>query len=77
MMINTIGFTADMFSAIQYIWTANSGIEIYHDKIGSTRKDINTQNGALLTIKEVYTLMIPNMEITLCIHCIIFIYKDG
>ena len=27
------------------IWTANSGIELYYDKVGSTREDINTQTG--------------------------------
>ena len=43
--INTIGFTTDIFSEINKVWTANSGIELYHDKVGSTRDDINTQTG--------------------------------
>ena len=44
-IINTFGFTAGMFSQFNSFWTANSGIEIYHDKVGSTRQDINLQNG--------------------------------
>ena len=43
--INTIGFTADVFSEFNKIWTANSGIELYYDKVGSTREEINTQTG--------------------------------
>lgn len=43
----TAGITVDILSVISKIWTANSGIEIYHDRVGSTRKDINTlTNGA-------------------------------
>ncbi|HKO81628.1 MAG TPA: TonB-dependent receptor [Chitinophagaceae bacterium] len=44
--VNTLGFTADILSRFTNYWTANSGIEFYHDKIGSTRNDISTQNGA-------------------------------
>lgn len=43
--INTIGFTTDIFSEFNKGWTANSGIELYYDKVGSTREDINTQAG--------------------------------
>lgn len=39
----TTGITADILSVINNRWTANSGIEIYTDKINSTRQDINTQ----------------------------------
>jgi outer membrane receptor protein involved in Fe transport len=39
---STVGITADILSVLSKVWTANSGIEIYHDKIGSTRQDINT-----------------------------------
>lgn len=39
----TTGITADVLSAINKRWTANSGIEIYYDKVNSTRQDINTQ----------------------------------
>ncbi len=42
---NTIGLTADMFSALSKVWTANTGVEFYKDKIRSHREDINMQNG--------------------------------
>ena len=38
----TVGITADIVSVLNKIWTANSGIEIYRDRVTSTRKDINT-----------------------------------
>lgn len=41
-VIATTGITADILSVISKVWTVNSGIEIYHDRVGSTRKDINT-----------------------------------
>ena len=44
--INTVGFTTDIFSEFNTIWTANSGIELYYDKVGSTRQDVNTQTGS-------------------------------
>ena len=40
--INTLGFTADISSRLSNYWTANSGIEIYHDQVGSTRTDIHS-----------------------------------
>ena len=40
--INTLGVTADIFSKLNAVWTANSGIEIYHDNVGSERSEINT-----------------------------------
>jgi hemoglobin/transferrin/lactoferrin receptor protein len=43
----TIGVTVDVLSAISKNWTANSGIEIYSDKVSSTRQDINTQTNAV------------------------------
>ncbi|MGZ8517356.1 MAG: TonB-dependent receptor plug domain-containing protein, partial [Chitinophagaceae bacterium] len=43
--INTLGFTTDIFSEFNNVWTANSGIELYYDKVGSTREDIDTQTG--------------------------------
>lgn len=39
--VNTLGFTVDVISSINKNWTANSGIELYHDNINSTRADIN------------------------------------
>ena len=43
--INTIAFLTDIFSEFNKKWTANSGIELYYDKVGSTREDVNTQTG--------------------------------
>lgn len=42
--INTFGLTADITSHFTNAWTANSGIELYQDKVNSTREDINTQS---------------------------------
>jgi len=39
--IKTLGLTADISSVMSHIWTANSGIEIYNDQVGSTRDEIN------------------------------------
>lgn len=43
--ISTIGITADVASAFNKIWTANSGIEVYTDGVESIREDINIQTG--------------------------------
>ncbi len=50
----TAGFTIDVFSSINKIWTANSGIELYHDRVGSTRKDIDMQSGATAQKRGLY-----------------------
>ncbi len=42
--INTMGFTAEVISKIRKNWSANSGIELYADKVNSSREDINTIN---------------------------------
>ncbi len=42
--INTIGITADISSVFTNAWTANTGVEVYLDKINSTKQNINTQN---------------------------------
>jgi len=52
--INTFGFTTDIFSQFSKTWTANTGIEIYSDKIGSTRKEINTQTAAVTAKRGLY-----------------------
>jgi hemoglobin/transferrin/lactoferrin receptor protein len=40
--VNTGGFTVDVRSVISKKWTASSGIDLYVDKVNSTRTDINT-----------------------------------
>ncbi|MEJ8843667.1 TonB-dependent receptor [Lacibacter sp. H375] len=48
--VNTAGLTIDVRSVLANNWTANSGIDIYLDKVNSSRADINTvtQNKNLL-----------------------------
>lgn len=38
--ISTLGFTADITSELSKTWTANSGIELYHDGVKSARTEI-------------------------------------
>ncbi|TDH27017.1 TonB-dependent receptor [Segetibacter sp. 3557_3] len=52
--VNTIGFTADISSAFSGIWTANSGIELYHDKVNSIKDDININNGNRVRSRGLY-----------------------
>jgi hemoglobin/transferrin/lactoferrin receptor protein len=52
--INTAGFTVDILSAIRKNWTANSGIELYHDKVSSRRNDINTQTAQSISKRGLY-----------------------
>jgi len=42
--VATVSASVDVFSAPGKNWTANSGLEFYHDKISSTREDVNTVN---------------------------------
>jgi hemoglobin/transferrin/lactoferrin receptor protein len=40
--VNTLGFTASVQSVYNKNWTSSSGIDLYNDKVNSTREDINT-----------------------------------
>ncbi len=51
---NTAGFTIDVSSEINKIWTASTGIELYRDGVGSTRKDIDIQSGATVQKRGLY-----------------------
>lgn len=51
---STIGITADVASAFNKIWTANSGIEVYTDRVGSIREDMNIQTGASSSKRGLY-----------------------
>lgn len=42
--VNTLGFVADVTSAFSKIWSANSGVEYYHDNVLSSRFVISTDN---------------------------------
>jgi outer membrane receptor protein involved in Fe transport len=50
--VNTFGFTFDFDSEFSSVWTANSGIEIYHDQVGSSRTEINTSGAGLVVNKR-------------------------
>lgn len=50
--VNTFGFTFDFDSELSSVWTANSGIEIYHDLVGSSRTEINTSGAGLAVNKR-------------------------
>jgi hemoglobin/transferrin/lactoferrin receptor protein len=50
--VNTVGFTADIVSFLSKSWSANSGIELYYDKVSSERKDIT--NGAAVNKRGLY-----------------------
>lgn len=52
--INTIGITADISSVFSRIWTANTGVEVYLDKVNSTRQDINLQNQVAVWSRGLY-----------------------
>lgn len=52
--INTAGFTVDIVSHIRNGWTANSGIELYADKVSSRRDDINTQTAQVVSKRGLY-----------------------
>lgn len=45
--VNTFGFTFDFNSEFSSVWTVNSGVEIYHDRVGSSRTEINTSGAGL------------------------------
>jgi outer membrane cobalamin receptor len=52
--VSTIGITADVASVFNKIWTANSGIEVYTDRVGSKREDIHIQTGVSSTKRGLY-----------------------
>jgi hemoglobin/transferrin/lactoferrin receptor protein len=52
--VRTLGATADVFSKITPNWTANSGVELYWDKVSSSRLDSNKQTGAVKASRGLY-----------------------
>ena len=52
--INTAGFTVEIVSNIRNGWAANSGIELYADKVSSRRDDINTQTAQVVSKRGLY-----------------------
>jgi len=52
--VNSSNLSAEIFSNLSKYWTANSGLEYYSDKINSIRNNINSQSGALTTLRGLY-----------------------
>ena len=52
--INTLGFTVDVLSLVNKWWSANSGFEIYTDKVKSTREDINQSTNVAKQLRGLY-----------------------
>ncbi|HTE28061.1 TonB-dependent receptor plug domain-containing protein [Flavitalea sp.] len=52
--VNTIGFTTDINSEFSKSWSANSGIELYYDKVNSGTEDLNIQTGASAKKRRLY-----------------------
>jgi outer membrane receptor protein involved in Fe transport len=52
--INTLGLTADIYSVLSKRWTANSGVEYYHDKVYSSKEQITIASGAVLAQRGLY-----------------------
>lgn len=53
--INTLGLTAEVQSRLNDFWTASSGIEVYHDQVGSTKAEIaNSGYGTSISKRGLY-----------------------
>ncbi len=52
--VSTLGFTTDVFSRFSEMWSANSGIELYLDKVNSSRQDVNTVTNVRSTSRGLY-----------------------
>jgi len=52
--INTLGLTIDVSSKFSKLWSANSGMELYHDNVKSKRDEINIQTGSVLRKRGLY-----------------------
>ncbi len=52
--VSTIGMVADVFSNISKNWTANSGIEYYHDKVNSIKQQVNLTTAQSVNQRGLY-----------------------
>lgn len=50
--IKTLGFTAEVQSRLNDFWTASSGIEVYHDQVGSTKNEFTDSGTGLYILKR-------------------------
>ncbi len=52
--VNTMGLTVDIRSIIRKNWTASSGVDLYRDKVNSSRTDINTSTKNRTALRGLY-----------------------
>ena len=52
--VNTSNLSAELFSTFTDKWTANTGAELYHDGIRSSRKTINGEDGSEKSLRGLY-----------------------
>ncbi|MHA4842515.1 TonB-dependent receptor plug domain-containing protein [Flavitalea antarctica] len=52
--VNTLGLTTDLTSVFSKVWSANSGIELYYDKVNSVTEDLNMQTGSAVKKRGLY-----------------------
>ncbi|SHE37947.1 hemoglobin/transferrin/lactoferrin receptor protein [Cnuella takakiae] len=52
--VRTAGLTIDLASVVKLWWRINSGVEFYHDRVGSRTQDINLANGAAAGKRGLY-----------------------
>ncbi len=52
--IATVGLTADIASVLTKNWTVNSGIELYHDKVNSSKEQISVATGTNISQRGLY-----------------------
>ncbi len=53
-LVKTFGLTAELVSTITNNWSANSGIEYYHDKVGSSKEQISISTGNTIAQRGLY-----------------------
>lgn len=52
--VRTANLSVELFSNFSNRWTANSGVEFYHDRIKSSRRVIDGLNGSMTIIRGLY-----------------------
>lgn len=52
--VRTFNLSAELFSTLNKIWTANSGVEFYRDIIRSDRKNFNSTDGSVQNLRGLY-----------------------
>jgi len=52
--INTLGLAVDVFSQVKPFWTANSGIELYNDRVNSSKYDFDIESRGMVNKRGLY-----------------------